>query len=99
MITISNEYIPWLLVAVLLLVLVMPKSNGGKTDVFSRFLGLLGIKVKKDFEDIERESGLIREDGFDADLYAFRIRRLNEKLSQNGTIVTNETSVTKNAKK
>jgi hypothetical protein len=95
MITISNEYIPWILVGILLLLWFMPKSNGGKTDVFSRFLGLMGIKVKKDFEDIEKESGLIGDDGFDADLYAFRVQRLNNKLNP----IDTETTVAKNAKK
>jgi hypothetical protein len=80
MITLSNEHLPWIIIAVMALFLLMPKSNGGKTDFFSRFLGLLGIRVKKDFEDIERENGLIGADGFDNDLYVYRIHRLDKTL-------------------
>jgi hypothetical protein len=81
MVTLSNEHLPWLIIIIMSLFLLLPKSNGGKTDFLSRILGLLGIKVKKDFEDIEKESGLIGEDGFDTDLYKYRVRRLDQKLN------------------
>jgi hypothetical protein len=81
MVTLSNEHLPWLIVIVMSILLLLPKSNGGKTDFVSRILGLLGIKVKKDFEDMEKESGLIGADGFDTDLYKYRIQRLNQKLN------------------
>jgi hypothetical protein len=95
---ISNELIPWLIVAVLVVILILPKTNGGKTDLFSRFCGLLGIKVKKDIEDVERETGLVKDDGFDSDLYSYRIRRLNTKLNPQ-TEATDEVAIVKNAKK
>ena len=81
MITLSSENLPWLIVIVMSILLLLPKSNGGKTDFMSRFLGLLGIKVKKGFEDFEKESGLIGDDGFDTDLYKYRLRRLDQKLN------------------
>jgi hypothetical protein len=81
MITLSNEHLPWLIVIVMSILLLLPKSNGGKTDFLSRLLGLLGVKMKKDFEDIEKESGLIGDDGFDTDLYKYRVRRLDQKLN------------------
>jgi hypothetical protein len=99
MITLSNEHLPWLIIVIMALLLLMPKANGGKTDFFSRLIGLLGIKVKKNFEDIEKDTGLVGEDGFDADLYAFRISRLNEKLnaSKAGDDISEQVTV-KNAK-
>jgi hypothetical protein len=82
MVTLSNEHLPWLIVIVMSILLLLPKSNGGKTDFLSRLLGLFGIKVKKEIEDMERESGLIGSDGFDTDLYKYRIRRLDQKLNR-----------------
>jgi hypothetical protein len=81
MVTLSNEHLPWLIVIVMSLFLLLPKSNGGKTDFLSRLLGLFGIKVKKEIEDMEKESGLVGDDGFDTDLYKYRIRRLDQKLN------------------
>jgi hypothetical protein len=85
MITLSNEHLPWLIVVVMSILLLLPKSNGGKTDILSRILGLLGVHVKKDVEDMEKESGLIGDDGFDTDLYKYRIRRLDQKLNSEQT--------------
>jgi len=90
MIQLSNEHLPWLIVIIMALLLCMPKSNGGKTDFWSRFLGLLGVSVKKNFEDIEKESGLVGTDGFDSDLYAFRVNRLNKKLNPDNTNTARE---------
>jgi hypothetical protein len=80
------DYLPWFIVAILIAALFLPKSNGGKTDIGSRLLGLLGIRVKKNFEDVERDAGVVGEDGFDKDLYVYRVNRLAQKLdSQNSS--------------
>jgi hypothetical protein len=73
---ISTNNLPWLIIAVLIVFMCLPKSNGGKTDLGSRILGLLGVKTRKSFEDVEKGLGVVGDDGFDNDLYRYRIERL-----------------------